>query len=354
MNPSAIVIVPPRGLGYGGTRHWSIPKHDLLTKMKDAKDTNRRQSVFLASSSEGLEIANAIHSELEFIAEVTLWNQEVFRPSATGIENMLRSLSNFDFAIFVFTPDDAVDYRGTKSMVVRDNVMFELGMFLGRIGRDRCFFFMPRDSSSLRIPTDMSGMVPLIYDSERTDGNWRAAVGPSCDQVRKIIKASGPIKRWPVSEMVHYKTEISEAERVRLENSVDEILERATAEQLSVVALFFDIDQFSAMNRYYGVGVCNQIIKKLSGLISEHFKDAYVQRLGGDQFVACITGVTLAQGVRDAAEIAKKIASYHWSRMAPNLFVTVSIGAANYRQTDTVQEETVYREVRDICRKLST
>ena len=29
MNPSAIVIVPPRGLGYRGTRQRSIQKHDL-------------------------------------------------------------------------------------------------------------------------------------------------------------------------------------------------------------------------------------------------------------------------------------------------------------------------------------
>ncbi|MFS1985958.1 TIR domain-containing protein [Vibrio breoganii] len=45
--------------------------------------------------------------------------------------------NTFDAAIFVLSPDDVVKIRGTEQTVTRDNVVFELGMFIGRLGADK-------------------------------------------------------------------------------------------------------------------------------------------------------------------------------------------------------------------------
>jgi hypothetical protein len=39
------------------------------------------------------------------------------------------------FAVLIITPDDVVSSRDIEAQAPRDNVMFELGLFMGRLGR---------------------------------------------------------------------------------------------------------------------------------------------------------------------------------------------------------------------------
>ena len=47
------------------------------------------------------------------------------------------------------------------------------------------------DQSELHIPTDLFGLAPATYRSDRTDGNLQAALGPACHQIRKTIQKLG-------------------------------------------------------------------------------------------------------------------------------------------------------------------
>src|ERR1700752_1196730 len=114
--------------------------------------------VFVGSSKEGLPIAYAIQEELEFDCEMTVWPQDIFDPGRTTLEALQAALLRFDFAVFVLSPDDRLISRGVSSHAPRDNVIFELGLFIGRLGRDRVFFVLPRDSPSVHIPTDLFGV----------------------------------------------------------------------------------------------------------------------------------------------------------------------------------------------------
>jgi len=92
---------------------------------------------------EAKPVADAIHSELQSEAECTVWTQGIFGLSQTNIENLKRQVDTSEFAIFVFSPDDAATMRGMLFSVPRDNVVYELGLFGGALGRERCFFVTP-------------------------------------------------------------------------------------------------------------------------------------------------------------------------------------------------------------------
>lgn len=147
--------------------------------------------MFVGSSVENLAVAYAVQEELEHDAEVTVWSQGVFQLSRTSMENLMDALAETDFAAFVLSPDDVTEMRGSSKSVVRDNVVFELGLFIGRLGRERTFMLSPQNHPDFHLPTDLLGMTSATYSADRTDGNLRAALGPACNRIRTQIKKSG-------------------------------------------------------------------------------------------------------------------------------------------------------------------
>jgi hypothetical protein len=155
--------------------------------------------LFVGSSTEGLDIAYAIQENLEFDAETTVWPQGVFTPSSNVLSELIEALIRFDFAAFVFSPDDTVRIRGHDHQAIRDNVVFELGLFFGGLGRRRCFFVVPRDQGAMHLPTDLLGAIPLTYSSRRSDGNLVAALGAACNNIRRAFRTEVKEARGAVS-----------------------------------------------------------------------------------------------------------------------------------------------------------
>lgn len=149
-----------------------------------------KPSLFIGSSQEGLEFARAARSLLAEDVEVTVWKEGFFRLGSTYVENLVNSLPRFDFAILVFTPDDLVNSREVEEFGPRDNVIFELGLFMGHLGRSRTFI-LHQANASLKIPTDLSGVTTATYEWPRDDWSYKAAVGSACDSMREVIRALG-------------------------------------------------------------------------------------------------------------------------------------------------------------------
>lgn len=149
-----------------------------------------RPSLFIGSSSEGLDFARAARALLGPDVEATLWNEGFFRPGSTFIETLVNALPRFDFALLVLTPDDLTISRGAETLSPRDNVIFELGLFMGRLGRSRTFLLY-QANAAVRIPTDLAGVTAATYDWPRSDDNHEAAVGPACDSIRRVVRDLG-------------------------------------------------------------------------------------------------------------------------------------------------------------------
>jgi hypothetical protein len=144
--------------------------------------------LFIGSSTESIEVANALQANLDYDAVVTIWNQGIFNLSSDTLSDLLSALNTFDFAVFIFQPNDVTTIRSNTFSTVRDNVIFELGLFLGRLGKDKVFYLTDRSITDLHLPTDLIGLTAGTYDGQREDGNLQAALGPFCFEVRKHLK----------------------------------------------------------------------------------------------------------------------------------------------------------------------
>ncbi|MGR3814721.1 MAG: TIR domain-containing protein [Cognatishimia activa] len=79
--------------------------------------------------------------------------------------------SDVGFAVVLLTPDDEVlDSAGESVMRARQNVILELGYFIGRLGRDRVCALK---SGEIEIPSDILGVIWTEFDAQ---GGWKQSL----------------------------------------------------------------------------------------------------------------------------------------------------------------------------------
>lgn len=163
----------------------SGPSKPLASQRKPKK-----VRIFIGSSTEGIDIAEAIQVNLDHEAECVTWSQGVFGLSHGTLETLCNKAGEFDFAILVLTPDDVEIVRGEKKNSARDNVLFELGLFLGVLGRERTFIVHPRDEP-IALPSDLAGTTPATF-ARHADGNLQASLGSASTIIKGAIRKMGP------------------------------------------------------------------------------------------------------------------------------------------------------------------
>ncbi len=154
-----------------------------------------KPSVFIASSEEGLKVAEAIQEQLRATADCQIWSQNAFRASGGTLDSLLNLVGEHDFGIFVFSPDDKVKIRTKDDLVcARDNVVFEAGLFMGRYGRHNVFVVCPENVSHFRIPTDLLGFTTVPYDPKHGKG-LVPGTATAVRQIREAIERSVVVRR---------------------------------------------------------------------------------------------------------------------------------------------------------------
>lgn len=149
-----------------------------------------RPSVFVGSSTEGVSVAKAIQVGLDESCQVELWSQGPFGLSEGTLESLMASANRFDFAVLVVSTDDLLVSRGEVHASPRDNVLFELGLFIGRLGRERTFIVYDR-ANPPKLPSDLAGITAATFQPHDS-GNIQAAVGAACAKVEQAIRRLGP------------------------------------------------------------------------------------------------------------------------------------------------------------------
>ncbi len=144
-------------------------------------------SVFIGSSTEGIDVAREIELQLQHDALTTIWKDGVFGLGQGTLESLMNALEQFDFGIMVLSPDDLLESRNERFASPRDNVVFELGLFMGRLGRSRTFIVHEKDANP-KLPSDLAGIAVTPY---RKRDNLSAALSPTCTPIIKAIRSLG-------------------------------------------------------------------------------------------------------------------------------------------------------------------
>jgi hypothetical protein len=122
----------------------------------------QKPKVFISSSSECLSYAEEIESRLvDSGVNVMIWkHHDIFTIGSYTLESLYNVLDLYDFAVVILSPDDKVISRGKQTAAPRDNVLMELGLFIGRFGAKRTIIL---HEESVKLPSNLVGITLLKY-----------------------------------------------------------------------------------------------------------------------------------------------------------------------------------------------
>jgi len=122
-----------------------------------------------------------------------VWDQDVFNPGEGTLEALSEALDVYDFAILALTADDIAISRDNSNPIPRDNVIFELGLFMGGLGCDRAIA-VHEQNIDLRLPSDLLGITTVRFRRQDT-GNLVASVGSACGRIATWMRKVGDRER---------------------------------------------------------------------------------------------------------------------------------------------------------------
>ncbi len=174
---------------------WRLVAQDLAARLEQrnrfVNRANTRARVFMICSAEALPIAKSIRVGLSHDADIEIWSDDmIFRAGGYPIEALEEQVNIADFGIALCEPDDLVTARGKTSAVPRDNVIFELGFFMARLGRHRTLLLVPQ-RTDVTLPSDFKGLTPLPYSTAEKPSARAVALGPVVDRISAIIDELG-------------------------------------------------------------------------------------------------------------------------------------------------------------------
>jgi hypothetical protein len=115
-------------------------------------------TVFIGSSLEAkpyAEVVTELISENSMFKAIPWWHRDVTQYGSSFLESLFELLPQTNFGIFVATPDDLLLKRDKEYIAIRDNVLFEYGLFAGYLGRHNTVLFQIGETE---VPSDLRGI----------------------------------------------------------------------------------------------------------------------------------------------------------------------------------------------------
>lgn len=175
-------------------RFWRATADSVANQLdhrnKQLASANDVPRIFVISSSEGIDVAREVRRQLDDdkIA-VHLWDKGTFGISDYPISSLEDAIDQADFTIAIAKADDTLISRKQTHAVARDNVHFEYGISVGRLGRERSFLLVDADSK-VKLPSDLAGLTTLRYNGG-SDDKMKRSVSKACDDAREKIEFIG-------------------------------------------------------------------------------------------------------------------------------------------------------------------
>ncbi len=173
---------------------WRYFARDLARRLLERNRLLRaprdRVRVLIISSAEALPVARAIQDAFEHDPFLVYpWSDGIFKVTHYPLDSLEDELDRSDFAIAIASPDDVTASRKKRTASPRDNVIFELGYFMGRLGRHRAVLLEPV-GTKVKLPSDFDGLKPIPY--KYVPGpDVIAELAPTCNKLRKLFNDLG-------------------------------------------------------------------------------------------------------------------------------------------------------------------
>lgn len=140
---------------------------------KKSKSDNKihNKNIFIVHGHKD-EMKLAVSNVLKKLGLEPIVLQEQPNQSRTIIEKFEEEAGKSSFAIVLISPDDNVGAVKEKPFRARQNVILELGYFIGTLGRKNVLaLYDITQGDIIELPSDISGILYKPYD--KADGNWR-------------------------------------------------------------------------------------------------------------------------------------------------------------------------------------
>jgi hypothetical protein len=155
-------------------------------------------TVFIGSSTEQLPTARALADSIRPFSRATVWNEAPFELNESIFGGLLKEVERTDFAVFVFEPDDVTQIRNVAARTIRDNVLFEFGLFKGRT-----FWVSAREGDGHHLPSDLVGITHLTFTPPAVadPNSLVVALTASASRLRDVIEKQGRRNDHAVEEL---------------------------------------------------------------------------------------------------------------------------------------------------------
>jgi diguanylate cyclase (GGDEF)-like protein len=126
------------------------------------------------------------------------------------------------------------------------------------------------------------------------------------------------------------------ASRIGIEHETDQAIEQAIRSDTSLSLLMLDLDRFKAINDRYGHAAGDRVLREAAAAWHAQLRGRDpLGRIGGEEFVVVCPDTALEQALLVAARLRETTHTLRFDDIDPALQVSVSIGAASYRQGET-------------------
>ncbi len=226
-------------------------------------------------------------------------------------------------------------YRSGKSLYISDYRQYP-----NRINDPR----LARMTSIIMVPLIMAGKVAGALaaswvDVENAvssdDRNFLEQFAHLASMVFERVKIQEKIRNIAFHDVL---TGLSN--RAHLKQCLEEELKKSRAGESQGIVLFIDLDDLKTINDNFGHSSGDQVIVTAAALICGAVgKDAFVSRIGGDEFIVFISGEISREEAGKVAEKTSVALSAEYQVAGHNMLLSASIGLVMYPEDGTDAEE---------------